>query len=184
MRSRGWNPQVFGDPGQPMSAPAIQGELAHVAADPSIHVVVIATASNDNLQVAQRAAVVGLTRSLREYRALVSQTMAAMGNRCVVLVDVRDRSNAIYHPHFAPSTNAAMREVASARPDTVVVDWSDISRPHTTDWFAADELHFATISGPQPGSNPHPAGALAYAASIADGVARCLGDRPTPPPSS
>ena len=155
---------VFGDPGQPMTAPTIG---AHLDAALDADVVVIATASNDNVANAIRADEVGQAQALAEYHELLDRTLDRFDGRCVVLVDVRDVSSELYRTSFAPQTNSELRRVAAERPHTVVVAWSDLSRAHGDDWFVGDRLHFDS------GTERRQAGADAYADAVVDGVAGC-----------
>ena len=173
LSSVGIRATVFGDPGHPLTSPSIVDRIAQAAADPAIRVVVIATASNDNLANARRAREVGEAKALAEYRQLVESALASLGGRCAVLVDARAASSRLYEPEFAPRTDGELRRISTERPDTVLVDWSAISAPHADDWFVADELHFAIPGGHEVGRDRHDAGAEAYAAAITAGVASC-----------
>ncbi|MGZ4692283.1 MAG: SGNH/GDSL hydrolase family protein [Acidimicrobiales bacterium] len=168
LRARGYDVTVAASPGKPMSDPWIQEEVAEAAADPQLDIVVLATAANDNLANAGLAMEVGDRQALARYRALLRSTLARLGDRCVVLVDARDIEADYFAASYATRSNATLDQVAAARPGTEVVAWSDISRPHTTDWFVADGEHFHDRN-----LEPHPAGAAAYARAIADGVDRC-----------
>ena len=167
LSSVGIRATVFGDPGHPLTSPSIVDRIAEAAADPAIRVVVIATASNDNLANARRAREVGEAKALAEYRQLVESALASLGGRCVVLVDARAASSRLYEPEFAPRTDGELRRISTERPDTVLVDWSAISAPHADDWFVADEL-------PLRGSP---------VATRSAGTVTTPAPRPTPPPS-
>jgi hypothetical protein len=159
---------VAGSRGKAMSNQWIQEQVTGAAADPTIDVVVLATAANDNFGNSARAAEVGDARALAEYRRLLRSTLARLGDRCVVLVDARDVTVDWFAPAYAGKSNAVLREVTASRPHTEVVAWSDISRPHGRHWFALDMEHFGGR-----GRQIHPTGAVAYADAIADGVDRC-----------
>ena len=179
LQGRGFDPVIYGRAGVPLSDAWMQGHLAAVAEDRAVTTVVLATASNDNLEAAGRASMVGPTAAVAEYRARLEAAIAQLADRCVVVVDVRSTSTSIYAPELAPRTNVAIAEVAASRPRRVVeVDWDAMSRSHQADWFISDALHFDDI--PSRG-NRHQAGADAYAAAIAEGVARCAAESGTPP---
>jgi len=166
LRWVGWEPTVFGDPGRALDAPSIQSAVAAAASDPRVGVVVLATGSNDNVVNASTADRVGDASALAVYAATLNRTLALLGDRCVVLVDVRDDSNELYRTSWAGRTNAELHRVAVTRPATVVVGWADRSRPHP-EWFGADRLHFVDAT------TTHENGMVNYAAAILDGVARC-----------
>jgi hypothetical protein len=163
---RGYDATVEGNPGKPLTDPWTQARLGETD---GAAIVVIATASNDNVQLAQRAAEVGGAQASAEYGRALSSTLDRLRAPCTVIVDVREQSSAIYRPATASATNATLRAVslASGHP-TVVVPWSVHSAGHDhTDWFADDELHFIT------GSQRQDAGVEAYSRAIADGVDQC-----------
>ncbi|MCU0267025.1 MAG: SGNH/GDSL hydrolase family protein [Acidimicrobiales bacterium] len=144
-------------PGRPLRDPWIREQIAAAVGS---DIVVIATASNDNLAY-------GPAGDWPGYQALLGQVTAQLDGSCTVWVDVRDRVDERYSPATAATTNQVLR--ATVEPaGAVVVAWSDISRPHdSSDWFATDELHFEDDTG------RHQAGAAAYAAAITDGVHTC-----------
>jgi hypothetical protein len=173
----GLDPRVYGRPSVPLSDGWVQGHLLAVADDRTVGTVVIATASNDNVEAATRAAAVGAPTAVAELRARLDAAVTELADRCVVLVDVRSTSAAVYSPGFASRTNATIADVAAAHPGrVVVVDWDGISRPHRADWFVADQLHFGDV---RTGADRHQAGADAYAEAIAAGVSRCTSPPPT-----
>jgi hypothetical protein len=176
MNRHGFDADVLGDPGKSLEAPSITARVAAVAADPTVRVVVIATASNDNIVIARRSMVVSEARALDEYGTLADHTIAELGDRCIVLVGVRDKSSPIYQPDFARATNARLATLMAAHRNVRFVDWATISRSHSSDWFAPDLLHFADFPT---GSNRHEGGAMAYAAAIADGAATCPASAPS-----
>ena len=173
LRAAGREPTVFGDPGRRLSDPTIRAALAGAAGDPAVRAVVVATTSNDNVANARRADEVGAGAAMAAYRAMLEEALAAFGDRCVVLVDVRDRAGELYRSAFAPTTNEHLRLVAASRPNTVVVAWSDRSRDHAEDWFVADQLHFSDALVGHPATDVREAGRAAYADAIAEGVSRC-----------
>jgi hypothetical protein len=171
---RGFDPKVYGRPSVPLSDSWVQGYLAATAKDRTVRAVVIATASNDNVEAADRAAMVGQTAAIAEYRARLEATIDQLASRCVVVVNVRSTSAAVYSPKLAASTNAAIADVAAAHAGRVVaVDWDSISRQHRADWFIGDGLHFEDLPS---GGERRQAGADAYADAIAAGVSRCVED--------
>jgi hypothetical protein len=168
----GWGADIFGHAGQAIDAPSIQGAAEAAAADPDVDVVVLATASNDNVTNARRADEAGADVALAEYRDRLASRVAPFGDRCVVLVDVRDQAHELFRSSFAPATNAELAQFASTRPNVVVVPWSHLSRDRH-DWFIGDGLHFSDEYGDRPATEDHPQGRAAYAAAIVDGVRRC-----------
>jgi hypothetical protein len=168
---RGFEPAVYGRPGVPLSDSWVQGYVAAVATDRTVNVVVLATASNDNLEASTRGSAVGPATAIAEYRARLEAAIDQLAGRCVVVVNVRSTSAALYAPETAPETNASIAAVAAAHPGQVIdVDWDSISRGHHDDWFVGDGLHFDDITS---GADRHQAGADAYAEAIAAGVSRC-----------
>jgi len=163
---RGYDATVAGNPGKPLTDPWIQTRLGETS---GAAIVVIATASNDNLQLAARAAEVGEAQASAEYGRTLANTLDRVSAPCTVIVDVREQSSAIYQPATASVTNATLRaaSLGSSRP-TVVVPWSVQSAGHDhTDWFVDDELHFIT------GGQRQDAGVEAYTQAIAEGVDQC-----------
>ena len=169
----GWNGDIFGHAGMAIDAPSILGAAEAAASDPEIDVAVLATASNDNVANAARADEVGAAGALAEYRARLEERVARFGDRCVVLVDMREGAHELYRSAFSPATNAELASFAASRPNVVVVPWSAISRGHGDDWFLADGLHFSDAYGDRPVTDDRPAGRAAYAVAIAAGVDRC-----------
>jgi hypothetical protein len=163
---RGYAASVAGNPGKPLTDAWIQARLDETR---DAEVVVIATASNDNVQLAQRAAEVGRARASEEYGQILASTIARVAAPCTVVVDVREQTSPLYRPETAPVTNTALRATAAgAEQATVVVPWSVRSAGHDhRDWFVRDELHFTTDSQRQD------AGVQAYSDAIADGVDEC-----------
>jgi hypothetical protein len=163
---RGYDVTVEGNPGRPLTDPWIQARL-HEAGDADI--VVIATASNDNLRLAQRADDVGSASAIDDYAQTLTSTIDQVGAPCTVVVDVRERTSPLYRPETATTTNATLRSVTAANSHpTVVVAWSTESAAHDHgDWFVGDELHFIDDGQRQD------AGIRAYTQAIADGVDRC-----------
>jgi hypothetical protein len=171
LTSRGFDPEIYARPGVPLSDAWVQAYVATVARERALSTVVIATASNDNVEVAHRAAAVGVGAATAEYAARLEAAIDQLAGRCVVVVDVRADSAGIYSPGLASGTNAAIASVVARHGSGAVeVDWAAISHPHRADWFITDELHFADVDS---GADRHQAGADAYAAAIADGASRC-----------
>jgi hypothetical protein len=161
---RGYDASVQGNPGKPLADPWIQARLGETSGR---DIVVMATASNDNVQLAKRSAEVGPVQAADEYATTLAGAMARVDVPCTVVVDVRTESSALYHPETAPTTNDRLRQVAAAR-TTVVVPWSQLSAGHDQhDWFVGDELHFIN------GSQRQDAGVRAYTQAIANGVDQC-----------
>ena len=168
LEARGYEVEVHASRGRALSTPWIQRQVLAVAADPDVDVVVVATAANDNFANSALAAEIGDRDALEAYRQQLRATRSRLGDRCVVLVDARDAATGWFAPGFASKTNAALREVASSRPHTEVVAWSDLSRPHGREWFAWDLEHFSGRA-----RQARSTGAVAYAEATADGVDRC-----------
>lgn len=161
---RGYDATVNGNPGKPLTDPWIQARLGETA---GADIVVMATASNDNVALAKRADEVGAGPASSEYAQTLGRAIDRVAAPCTVVVDVRDETSPMYRPEMAATTNATLRSVAAGR-TTVVVPWSTISAGHDHgDWFVADELHFIN------GDERHDAGVQAYATAIADGVDQC-----------
>lgn len=166
LRDAGWDPTVFGDAGKALTASSIQAAIVVAASDRDLRVVVLATTSNDNARAAERAEIVGDDEALGGYGATLRRALVLLGDRCVVLVDARDAANEFYRGSFAARTNGELRRIADERPGTVVVAWSERSRPHP-EWFVADQLHFVDVT------SRHLGGLDAYAQAVRDGVSRC-----------
>jgi hypothetical protein len=164
LAGRGYDVTVQGNPGKPLTDPWIQDRLGETdGAD----IVVVATASNDNVSLAKRADEVGLDQARAEYAQTLRAALERVDAPCSVVVDVRTESSALYRPETAAMTNTTLRSVAGTR-TTVVVPWSTVSAGHDhNDWFVADELHFIN------GDLRQDAGVQAYADAIADGVDQC-----------
>lgn len=161
---RGYHAAVHGEPGRPLTDPWVQDRLHAVSGS---DIVVVATASNDNVQLARRADAVGLEQAGRELAGSVHDAIQRLRAGCTVWVDVRERTSSWYRPETAGTTNAVLRAVATSDSATVVT-WSSISAAHDRhDWFGSDELHFVDDQ------TIRRAGMEAYAAAIADGVDRC-----------
>jgi len=185
LTARGYDPTVAANPGRPLSDPWTQSKVTEAAKDPTIAIVVLATAANDNIRNFDGAKLGGDAQALAVYRQLLRSTMAQLQGRCIVLVDARDVRALYYRSDYAPKTNDSLRQVAATRPGTEVVAWSTTSRPHTDDWFISDMEHF-----PVPELHQPRPGAEAYARAIADGVDRCAGlleptvtEAPSSPPA-
>lgn len=86
--------------------------------------------------------------------------------RCVVWVNVNDRSPLLDLDKNAPLLNETMEETAAAQRDkgrsVVVADWAGTSREHP-EWFLQDQVHLTTE------------GERAYAELIRRSVDRCQG---------
>jgi len=159
---------IASKPSQPLSSEFIQTALAGAETRPS-DVVVLATASNDALAVAQLTGSVGEENARAVYRQLLTDTIARFPGRCVVVVNARDVS-----PIFAPLQVALVNQdidtVAAAHDNVVVVDWATMSRAHRGDWFVADLEHF----GPDVSSTANVLpGAQAYADAITAATTSC-----------
>lgn len=163
--ARGWTGTVSGNPGQAVDAPAVVEDLEDAAASDA-EVVVIATATNDNVAVASRAAEIGFGAALDEYRGRLAATLDRFGDRCVVVVNASEDIGAIYSPWAVPAVDAALADV-TADAGGVVVDWNRAAAAHP-EWFGPDHLHFEGSADPA-------AGASAYASAIASGVEACAG---------
>lgn len=172
LEARGHRPRIAAQPAVTVDHPWTRSRLAEARGAP---VVAIVTGNNDNLAVAQRAALVGLPAALAEYRARLVAARALVPGSCVVWVNARDATNPIYRPDTAPAVNATL---AATVPGDVVVDWAGRSRPHGGAWFVADLLHVDELRDPATGAVivPGPrrqAGADAHARAIADGADAC-----------
>ncbi len=164
LAARGYRASVQGNPGKPLTDPWVQDRLDETA---GADIVVVATASNDNVQLAQRTVEVGPAPAADEYASHLDATLRRVDAPCAVVVDVRTESSALYHPETTATTNARLRQVAAGH-SAVVVPWSQVSAGHDQrDWFVGDELHFIA------GGQRQDAGVQAYARAIADGVDRC-----------
>jgi hypothetical protein len=165
LQGRHYDATVTGNPGKPLTDPWIQARLGEAG---GADIVVVATASNDNVQLARRADEVGTERAGAEYVSTLADTLHRVAAPCTVVVDVREQTSPVYRPEAAPTTNAGLRSVVaqSSRP-TVVVPWSTVSAGHDRDWFVDDDLHFVAEG------QRRDAGVRAYARAIADGVDQC-----------
>jgi hypothetical protein len=162
---RGYVATVHGNPGRPLTHPWTQARLDEAR---GADIVVIATASNDNLQLAQRADAAGMHQAAHTYAQDLTRSLHRVGAPCTVLVDAREAVAPIYRPETAATTNRILREVSLATRRTVVVAWSSTSAGHDhNDWFVDDELHFTDDT------EQRAAGVQAYVHSVADGVDAC-----------
>lgn len=163
---RGYVATVSGNPGKPLTDQWIQARLGEAV---GVDIVVVATTSNDNVQLAHRADTVGIAQATSEYASTLASALDTVAAPCTVVVDVREQASALYRPETARFTNATLGAVAAnSNHAVVVVAWSATSATHDhTDWFVADELHFISDG------ERHDAGVEAYAQAIADGVDRC-----------
>jgi hypothetical protein len=172
LEQRGYQPQVHSRLSMGLDSTWTHGQIDNAVGTP---IVVIATANNDNMVNAQRAAAVGEPRALDEYRLRIALTHLVLEGSCVVWVNARDVTNPIYLPSFAPRTNLAL---ATGAHENVIVDWATISRPRGLDWFVSDLLHVDELRNLSTGAVivPGPrrqAGADAHARAIAEGVDIC-----------
>ncbi len=173
LRQAGFDPDIRSRNSETVTSNFVQDEVRSAAASKA-PIVVIETSSNDAYQAQPIADKIGWAAAAEEYRYNLSNTLALLSHQCVVVVDTRDSSTAAWY-HLAqagPPVNAAIRQVAKADPNPViVVPWSEVSRTHETDWFWSDGLHFGD---PDHGDRDwHQDGAKAFTDSILSGVKNC-----------
>jgi hypothetical protein len=166
----GFAATVVHKPAQDLGSPFVVEQLAGVRARPPDDVLVLATAANDALRHHDRALAVGAEAGAA-FAEVVDRAVEPFADRCVVMVNAREETSAVYHPDSARAVNALLLQARGRHPNLVVVDWAGISRTLPHDWFATDQLHF----GPDPRvPSLSSESARAYAAAIVEGVRRCL----------
>lgn len=173
----GYRTTVQALPGAPLAGRFIQ-ESIQIAKGSGV--VVIATATNDNYSNYLESLISDEQEAQRLYRDQLRRATEQLAGSCVVWVNTRTAIGAFYHPETTGATNRTLAQFVASEPRTRLVDWAAISAPHDqTDWFIADELHFNLFHEDEFGlkvqddSDRRQAGADAYAAAIAEGVARC-----------
>jgi hypothetical protein len=170
LAAAGYTSTIAHRPAQDLGSPFIQGQLAAVRDRGRADVLVLATAANDVLRDDDRTAASGPDAAARAFTELFDRALAPFADRCVVVVNAREDTAALYHPEHAKVLNALLARAAERHPGVVVVDWASISHPLPGSWFAPDQLHF----GPDPGAPALGSGsARAYATAILDGIRRC-----------
>jgi hypothetical protein len=166
LEAAGYQALVVGLPAQSLASQSVRGKLDD-AARAHGDVLVLATTAND---VRANAAVDGRRPAAPAYRDDITALLDRFSDRCVVVVNARDRVNPVYLPERAAVLNNELGLLAQQQPNLVVVDWASRSHDLPPSAFSADQLHFGDpIEAEQPGS----ASARAYADAIADGVRQC-----------
>lgn len=161
----GFAVSVVGLPGQGLSGPGVRArldELVGVHAD----VLVVATTTNDVRDFAADAD----EPAASAYRVEIEALVERFSDRCVVLVNARDRTSPVYRPERVAVLNAELAALARDHPGLVVVDWAALSRDLPEDWFSPDQLHFGRAAEEETPGSPS---ARVYAGAIVGGVRRC-----------
>jgi hypothetical protein len=162
----GWTVTVDGLPGQGLYSDQVQARL-DAAAGTAAGVLVVATAIND----ARGPDPTPVTGAWESYRSELEALLRRFADRCVVVVNARDRVHPLYQPEAAVVINRELAGLADRYANLVIVDWAALSRDLPREWFAPDQLHF--YGWPEVPEAPESAGAGAYVAAIVSGVTRC-----------
>jgi hypothetical protein len=168
LHDAGFESSVVGLPSQSLSSGGIKASLDEAAAGRD-EVLVVATTTND---VRDNAVIDGARANAPAYREEITALLDRFGDRCVVIVNARDRTNPIFLPERADILNSELVRLERENDNLVVVDWAARSRDMPTDWFSSDQLHFG---GKAEDEAPNSPSSQAYAAAIVDGVRRCDG---------
>jgi hypothetical protein len=171
LEASGTRPTVIARPGQALAGDFVQAALAGLAATPAEpgDVVVVATAANDALARGRAGRAGGADAAGAAYRRAVAEVADRFADRCVVLVNARDRVDPLFEPVHAAALDADLDAEAARRPNVVVADWAAASAPLPTAWFATDQLHF----GADPAGPATLPSAAAWAGVVGDAVGRC-----------
>jgi hypothetical protein len=163
----GYDATVVGLPAQSLGSGPIRARLDEVARTAG-DVLVVATTTND----AQTMVVVdGQPSSAPAYREEITDLLYRFADRCVVVVNARDRINPVYLPERAAVLNAELAQMERLHDNLVLVDWAMLSRELPIEWFSPDLLHFG---GRVEDEVPDSPSARVYAGAIVGGVRRCL----------
>jgi hypothetical protein len=166
----GYEANVVGLPAQSLESVAVRESL-DVAARAGDDVLVVATAANDTRA---NAVLDGQWPSAPSYRADIVALLQRFGDRCLVVVNARDRTHPLYLPERAVVLNGELARLEREHANLVVVDWAARSRTLPPAAFSNDQLHFGDPSEIEQPDSPS---SRAYAAAIVEGVARCPGRR-------
>ena len=169
LEAAGYQFSVASMPAQDLASSFVQQQLDALERHPG-DVLVVATAANDAIRDADRAARIGDTAAALTYEGWVRRTVERFHDRCVVMVNAREDVSAIYDPEHARTVNARLRLLEREHPNLVVVDWAGGSRRVPSEDFAPDHLHF----GPDPAVPAEQSGsARRYADAIIEGIRAC-----------
>jgi hypothetical protein len=168
----GYVSSVTGIPAQGLTAERIRARLDAAARTPA-DVLVVATATND---ARYSTLAEGARPGSPTYRDAIAALLFRFADRCVVMVNARDRTNPLYLPERAMVINGELADLERSHSNLVVVDWAGISRELPATWFSPDLLHFAADAEAEAPDSPS---AHAYADALTDGIRRCM-DRRSP----
>jgi hypothetical protein len=163
----GYTGEVEGFPGQALSSGVVRNRLDLVATRPA-DVLVLATAAND---ARTKVTAAPGAPAAAAYRTAIAELLDRFADRCVVVVNARDRTDPVYLPARAALLNSALDQLEHERSNLVVVNWAERSRNLPTEWFSSDQLHFG---GQAQTEQPDSPSSRAYVDAIADGVHDCL----------
>jgi hypothetical protein len=168
----GYDATVVGLPGQSLVGEGIRARLDEVAGTGAGgDIVVVATTTNDVRSTpTDEPRQVTAALAPASYREQVTAVLTRFADRCVVMVNARDRTNPMYLPERASVLNAELARLQVWYPNLVVVDWAVLSRFLPDAWFSPDLLHFGRRAEDETPDSPS---AKVYADAIVAGVRRC-----------
>ncbi len=165
----GYVSRVSVDPGHALSSTWAQATLDADVKDGSYGVIVVETASNDALELADGAL------SITQYSQLLDQLIAKAGNSSVVIVNAKVNAPFYYKPADALAINRAIDEAAEEHANVRTVDWNSEALRHPS-WFGPDMLHLSpglpatVLASDSPGSDVQDAADAGFAQAIVRGV--------------
>jgi hypothetical protein len=169
--------RVSVNPGHALSSPWAQNTLDVDEREGKYKVTVLETASNDAALVARD--IVPVTR----YSQLLTQLVASLDGRCLVIMNAKvDVDSIYYQPSAALAVNQAIQETAAEHPNVRVVNWNSIAQVHRS-WFWGDMLHLtpglpAKVSADSPPKATDQSTAdREFAQALTKGIDSCPDDR-------